>query len=260
MLRAPIDLTKSKKVVESRISYGYFSTRAPFGYRFADKELVLDPIESSIVISIFNSRLDNISIREIARDLGMNAMKVKRILENPAYVGKIRWQGKLHIATHEKIIDEKTFDTIRQRFKPKLDYESQFARTKDKSRLKRPLESYDYNINEELKQARIKLGYWHTKAPFGYFLRRKLLFPKPSQSIIVRSMFEDFSRGNSLAQLSRDYSLTITKATRILKNPIYTGKIRYKASIFDGKHTAIITPVLFEDVQQKLKARGSSKR
>ena len=38
----------------------------------------------------------------------------------------------------------------------------------------------------------------------------------------------------------------------MLKNPFYTGKVRYKHELFDGRHKAIISQELFDKVQNKL--------
>ena len=38
----------------------------------------------------------------------------------------------------------------------------------------------------------------------------------------------------------------------MLKNPFYTGKVRYKHELFDGRHKAIISQELFDKVQNQL--------
>ncbi len=52
---------------------------------------------------------------------------------------------------------------------------------------------------------------------------------------------------------------------RILTNPIYAGRIRHKEQVFDGQHTAIIDPEIWNQVQQMLiegstKAKGTKQK
>lgn len=42
----------------------------------------------------------------------------------------------------------------------------------------------------------------------------------------------------------------------LLTNPIYVGKVKHKADVFDGEHEPIIDSDLFDDVQTQLKANG----
>ena len=44
---------------------------------------------------------------------------------------------------------------------------------------------------------------------------------------------------------------------QILTNPIYAGKIRHHKKVFEGQHSAIIEPDVWEDVQQKLAASSA---
>lgn len=43
----------------------------------------------------------------------------------------------------------------------------------------------------------------------------------------------------------------------LLRNPIYTGRIRHKDKVYPGKHEAIISDALFDRVQEKLNAASS---
>ena len=51
----------------------------------------------------------------------------------------------------------------------------------------------------------------------------------------------------------------------ILTNPIYAGRIRHKENVYDGQHSAIIAPDIWEQVQRTLeggaaKSRGTKQR
>ena len=45
----------------------------------------------------------------------------------------------------------------------------------------------------------------------------------------------------------------------ILKNPFYTGKVRHKDQLFDGRHQAIVNQDLFDTVQERMKKNRSNR-
>ncbi|WP_141138355.1 recombinase family protein, partial [Boseongicola aestuarii] len=46
----------------------------------------------------------------------------------------------------------------------------------------------------------------------------------------------------------------------ILTNPIYAGRIRHKGQVFEGQHSAIIDPDVWDDVQQQLQDKAAKRR
>jgi len=242
------DVDRSKRAVLTRISYGQFSTKAPFGYRFSEKQLILDPVEAPIVKALFDERSAGKGIRELARFFGLSAMKVKRILENPVYIGKLRWQGKLHNATHTPIVDEKLFNSIQKSYQPKVEYSFEQGVQVKKVQ-------YNFKQNEEKKLEKVKQGFFPSKAPLGYFIRNSLLQKKPSQSAIVKKLFEEFRAGASLSSLSSQYEIPVARVRYLLSNPTYTGRIPYKSILYPGNHQPLIDLELFEHVQEKISRR-----
>ena len=111
---------------------------APFGYKVTDGKLVVDAEKARIVSKIFADFLNNKDINMICDNLNSSEIKtakgnrwdcraVEYILQNPVYIGKIRWNpicktGRdfyndnliISDGIHEPIIDENTFEQAKQ--------------------------------------------------------------------------------------------------------------------------------------------------
>ena len=111
-------------------------------------------------------------------------------------------------------------------------------------------------------------GYWTGgPAPMGYKLIDKKLVIDEEQAIKVKEIFNLYLEGNRREYIARLYGLERKKVIRILKNPIYIGKLKYHSAakingkqvetenytILDGKHEPIISNDVFELVQRKIK-------
>jgi site-specific DNA recombinase len=109
--------------IERRAKEGrWFGGRPPFGYRFSNEERVLvpDPVKAPIVRRVFDlyarKRLGTRTIAQLLDDEGAPAPSagwghpgVHWIINNPTYVGKIRWRDKVFDGIHEPLVDEFTF-------------------------------------------------------------------------------------------------------------------------------------------------------
>ena len=114
----------------------------------------------------------------------------------------------------------------------------------------------------------------------GYQLENRTLIPHPEDQKLVRFIFEEYLKSDSVRDLhekliSLNYRTPIRKSKkgkihgnalfsrghlyRILNNPVYIGKIQHKDKIYDGQHEGIIEPGIFEDVQKKLKSAHNQK-
>lgn len=113
----------------------YITPTPPYGYKKIHPEpkvytLEIVPEQAEIVKLIFNRRLQGIGSRAIAAELnnmGIAPMKsqlwervsVRKILDNPVYMGKIHWYSKrdgdiLCDGRHEAIIPEDVFNRVQQ--------------------------------------------------------------------------------------------------------------------------------------------------
>ena len=81
-------------------------------------------------------------------------------------------------------------------------------------------------------------------------------------SPLIKKTFEAYATGNFTLREVRekfnalglktksDKELSISNYQNMLKNPIYTGLMRYNGEIHEGKHEPIITKKLFDSVQE----------
>ena len=95
-------------------------------------------------------------------------------------------------------------------------------------------------------------GMLMSRAPFGYKMVNKKLIPAENY-LKVEEIFEEFLNKNaSLNQIAGRFNLSVNGLKKILTNFTYVGKIKFNNEIYDGKHEPIISPTLFNRVQDKL--------
>lgn len=123
------------------------------------------------------------------------------------------------------------------------------------------------NIKERTsmgRKARISKGYFHgSHPPLGYQFKPggNDLETNPYESIMVREIFEKFLNGETIYSIAqcmaetygnnvREWSNTMVR--RILKNPVYVGKVRYGGDLFDGLHESLVSEKDFAKAQAVL--------
>lgn len=116
-----------------------------------------------------------------------------------------------------------------------------------------------------------KKGIWMGgPVPVGYDLGDRKLVVNNQEAETVRHLFGRYVELRSVPQLvdelsAQGYRTKIRQykdgrqrggvafrtgaLSQLLKNPIYTGKVRHKDAIYDGEHEAIIDQALFDEVQ-----------
>ena len=92
-----------KKGMTEKALRGEYQTTPPFGYKIVDKKLIIEPTESEFIQMIFNKfSSEQMGLRAIAtyaNDLGLRTKRgnlfenrtIEYILNNPVYIGKVRW-------------------------------------------------------------------------------------------------------------------------------------------------------------------------
>lgn len=114
---------------------------------------------------------------------------------------------------------------------------------------------HSVHSGEKQKQGMIKKainGNLMSRAPFGYRIESKKLLPAENHSEI-ENIFEEFLNENlSLTKLAEKHRLSVNGLKKILKNFTYIGKIKFNNQIYQGEHQPIISPTLFNHVQNKL--------
>lgn len=118
---------------------GALQATPSFGYRVENRQLVIVPEEAEIIREIFRRFISGDAMFRIAKDLSSRGIRTHRgnpfenrtidyILNNPVYLGKLRWTptGRTHRnfknddsiiadALHEPIIDAETWDAAQAR-------------------------------------------------------------------------------------------------------------------------------------------------
>ena len=127
--------------------------------------------------------------------------------------------------------------------------------------------NYVVNLSEEVKKGmdeKVAQGGWPHFAPTGYLNDKETasLVVDPANAPFIVHAFERYGTGlvslSSLASELNAAGFRTTKGNKIgvaaldklLKNPIYCGRLRYRGRIYPGAHEPLITPELFETVQQ----------
>ena len=129
------------------------------------------------------------------------------------------------------------------------------------------------NINRGIHQ-KLRRGEWLTKAPFGYVNNPKTrtIEPHPTLSKIIVRAFEEFATGKhtlgSLAEFLIEFGLETKNRTplakasvsRMLTNQAYLGLVKHKGEYFEGSFEPILSPQLFEAVQEVLKQKARQRK
>lgn len=129
-----------KRGMTEKVERGGVVSIPSFGYSIRDKKYIVNPETAPIVRKIFSDFLNGVPSIQIARNLNDLKIKTTRgnvwenrtidyVLQNPVYIGKIRWNPKhktcrnfddpdivIVDGQHEPIIDEKTFNDVQKIF------------------------------------------------------------------------------------------------------------------------------------------------
>jgi len=95
---------------------------------------------------------------------------------------------------------------------------------------------------------KINLGEALYRAPFGYTYQNKKLVKHPENAEKVKEIFEMWAAGISYKDICQKFDLPPSTLYQIIKNPIYTGKIKYKGELFKANHPALIDEELFNKI------------
>ena len=137
-----------KRGMNEKVSRGEAVTIPSFGYDIKDGVYIPDPVTAPALKRIFEDFANGKGMRTIAMELNDNGFRTRRgnlfqnrtiqyILNNPVYIGKIRWTptGKtdrdfnnpdtvIIDGTHEPLIDKELWNTVQQKIAkaPKTKY------------------------------------------------------------------------------------------------------------------------------------------
>src|SRR3989338_3294140 len=133
---------------------------------------------------------------------------------------------------------------------------------------------YVDNLSENIKRGhrnKVKDGIWPQMAPLGYVNKNRMIVPDENIAPLIKKTFEAYATGNFTLRELRDKfnalglkrksgrELAVSNYQKLLKNPIYTGLMRYNGEIFEGKHEPIISKKLFDSVQEVMMRKSKPK-
>ena len=133
---------------------------------------------------------------------------------------------------------------------------------------------YVDNLSENIKRGhrnKVKDGIWPQMAPLGYVNKNRKIVPDENIAPLIKKTFEAYSSGSFTLRELRDKfnalglkrksgkELAVSNYQKLLKNPIYTGLMRYNGEIFEGKHEPIISKKLFDSVQEVMMRKSKPK-
>ena len=151
--------TEVKRGMLERFSRGKIVSIAPFGYVVENGKYVPSPSEAPIIRKIFESYLNGVGMRRIASNLSADGVRTKRgnlpdnrfieyILNNPVYIGKIRWSKDGRAASkrdyqnenilisdgeHEPLIDIETWNGVQLRLQAQKKAYPRYQRSEQSS-------------------------------------------------------------------------------------------------------------------------------
>ena len=133
---------------------------------------------------------------------------------------------------------------------------------------------YVDNLSENIKRGhrnKVKEGIWPQMSPLGYVNKNKRIVPDENIAPLIKKTFEAYATGNFTLRELRDKfnalglkrksgkELAVSNYQKLLKNPIYTGLMKYNGEIFEGKHEPIISKKLFDSVQEVMMRKSKPK-
>ncbi len=116
-----------------------------------------------------------------------------------------------------------------------------------------------YSISKKTKQGMTKQffkGKHLTKAPKGYKIVDKELVPDENADTIPKIFQEFLDTDISLTQLAKKNNMTTVGIKKLLQNATYLGKVKFASQESNGKHKPLISVILFNNIQNKLKQKG----
>jgi len=109
-------------------------------------------------------------------------------------------------------------------------------------------------VKERVKLAfdkKISDGESLNRAPLGYIYSKGKLIIDKSNIKKIQTIFNMRLAGIHYKEISEKTEVPISTLYNILKNPTYTGKVKYNGEIYEGAHQSIIDPQLFNKINPK---------
>ncbi len=106
--------------MNDKFKQGNVMSRAAFGYRIVNKELVVDEEKKLQVQGIFQDFLNQeTSLNSLAKKYGFSVNGLKKILKNFTYLGKVKFSGGIIQGKHQPIISSELFNKVQNKLENK---------------------------------------------------------------------------------------------------------------------------------------------
>jgi len=106
------------RIARSKAGYFHGGGNPPFGYRYEEGQLIVHEAQAVMVREIFERFLSGASINAIQRRMqssyggSWSATKIRNILTNNLYTGKVKFAGEVYEGRHQPILSPETFDSV----------------------------------------------------------------------------------------------------------------------------------------------------
>jgi len=102
--------------MQEKANQGKVMSRAAFGYKIVNKELIIDESQKLIIQEIFRTFLEqDISLNQLAKKHNFSVNGIKKILRNFTYIGKIKFAGQVTQGKHISIISPELFNKVQSK-------------------------------------------------------------------------------------------------------------------------------------------------
>src|SRR3989344_8465454 len=106
---------KQKAGMMQKAIKGELMSRAPFGYKIENKQLV-PALNSQEIEEIFEEFLKgNISLTQLAKKHTLSVNGLKKILTNFTYIGKIKFNNQIYEGFHQPLISSTLFNHVQNK-------------------------------------------------------------------------------------------------------------------------------------------------
>lgn len=106
------------RIARGKAGYFHGGGNAPFGYRYEEGELIVQEAQAVMVREIYDRFLTGASINAIQRRMqscyggSWSATKIRNILTNSLYTGKVKFAGQEYEGKHQPILSPETFESV----------------------------------------------------------------------------------------------------------------------------------------------------
>ena len=102
--------------MELKAKQGLVVSRAAFGYKLDNKNLIPDEEKKLIIQDIFLTFLNsNTSLNQLAKKYDFSLNGLKKVLRNFTYIGKVKFAGQILQGNHQPLVSSKVFNKVQNK-------------------------------------------------------------------------------------------------------------------------------------------------